>query len=202
MPDVFPCRNLGFPWRRSWGKFQNLVMLQRFPAAVGCGCSGGCVRSLEYFGPAKVACRCEILALDQMQHTMEIIPVWKITELQFHSFYSLLLFCFFSFFQWGFYSLFIVHGHDQPFPMGLSLCMVSPCHCPICSKGTFPGNSRHLHFGNFSAEKTIASVCSFVEYAYFHLHSLSHWNRGTILLLLPMDSRVFPTLQQEVGERH
>lgn len=108
MPDVFPCRNLGFPWRRSWGKFQNLVMLQRFPAAVGCGCSGGCVRSLEYFGPAKVACRCEILALDQMQHTMEIIPVWKITELQFHSFYSLLLFCFFSFFSVGF--LLLIHS--------------------------------------------------------------------------------------------
>lgn len=58
----------------------------------------------------------------------------------------------FSFFHWGSYSLFIAHGHDQPFPMGLSLHMVSPCHCPICSKGTFPGNSRHLHFGNFSAE--------------------------------------------------
>lgn len=59
------------------------------------------------------------------------------------------------FFQWGFYSLFIVHGQDQPFPWVFPFAQHDHATIPNSSKGTFPGNGEHLNLGSFPAERPL-----------------------------------------------
>lgn len=70
------------------------------------------------------------------------------------------------FFRWGFYSLFIAHGQAQSLPMGLILCTAWPGHHPHLCQVNIPKDWRTSELWELSCWDAIASICSFVEYAY------------------------------------